>query len=165
MNYGDFTINGATGDEIELIMGHFNVDWDDLLFVESTLNIHRPKLAWSYYFLCDCIETGRSAQIEQQPAKDGVEIDISDIWDRIYVLEADAIPHQTYVQWMVWCDLTEDYGFEEGSIDIGSHVSLTGEPIEHSAHEQSEYAAAVLYAWAGQIIFYFNYPFKPGQRR
>ena len=140
MNYGDFTINGATPAEKDMIMGHFKVDYDNIGKAIDAANLHRPKLAWSFYFICDTIRDALRASEEdgtydEYTESDPYGTDAPQLDDMIYELAENAVPVQTYVQWMVFVDMTRDYTFDLSGVE-----------------REEEAAGRELYRWAEIII-------------
>ena len=148
MNYGDFTITGASRKEIDDILSTFRIPIEDVLTAVDAVRIHTPKLAWSYYFICDCINMGQEIvdEIVRNHEAEVLDMyeDIHDLGDEIYERSEAPLPIQTYVQWMVWVDLTPDYAVPYDN---------QGDPYESSD------AAIGLFEWSRAIIedYVFGY--------
>jgi hypothetical protein len=139
MNYGDFTITGATPFDIDEILSHFRVSMEDVRKAESAANLREPKFAWSWYFLCDVIRDAKDASEEagtydEYTESDPYGADAPELEDKIYELAENAVPIQTFVQWMVFVDLTTDYSFDLSGLE-----------------REEEAAGRELYRW-GEII-------------
>ena len=145
MNYGDFTITGASRKEIDDILISFRIPIEDVLTAVDALRLQTPKLAWSYYFICDCINMGQEIvdEIVRNHEAEVLDMyeDIHDLGDEIYERAEAPLPIQTYVQWMVWLDLTSDY------------IPPSG------AEDKSQDAATQLFEWSRAIIedYVFGY--------
>ena len=114
MNYGDVMMSKKSKSEtIKIIYDFFEVDSDDIQKACSSAGVMYPNEPIQYYFLAECIDTGRNLRRDYD-LEDEMGFDVQDAINQA----ADGlVPYQTYYIWQLWIE----FGYE---VDAYQHFGL-----------------------------------------
>ena len=146
MNYGDIMMMRREGvvksEIIKEIYETFKVDADDIKRAASAARVGYPNEPIQYYFLADCVRTGRNLKEDYDLESEmGAEI-----MDAVREAADSAVPYQTYMVWRLWIE----FGYETDAYsDFGLEPSLGN--LENVAQVQlMSYAESIIYTFGDE---------------
>ena len=146
MNYGDVMMMEREGvvksEIIKEIYETFKVDADDIERAASAARVGYPNEPIQYYFLADCVRTGRNLKEDYD-----LESEMgSEVMDAVREAADSAVPYQTYMVWRLWIE----FGYETDAYsDFGLEPSLGN--LENVAQVQlMSYAESIIYTFGDE---------------